>query len=111
MNARTNCVEIRILQPGAETPAIQNEFETWFVKEGDDLVFLCPLRGNPGVDEQLKWFHGMLEFKRKYIRRLEAKGVSMVVRIYITGRSLFLQPESLFLGHHLHLKTEIHLNP
>ena len=111
MNTKTNRVEVRILRPAAKAPEILQEFETWFVKDDEDLVFHCPLSGSPSIDDQLKWFHGMLEFKRKFIRKLEAEGVVTVVRIYITGRLLCLEPESLFLGHHLHLKTQIYLNP
>jgi hypothetical protein len=49
----------------------------------------------------------MLEFHRKFIRKLEASGVQTIVRISVRGRTLMIEPEALLLAHQLHLKTEI----
>ena len=49
----------------------------------------------------------MLEFHRKFIRKLEADGVQTMVHISVRGRSLTIEPEALLLAHQLHLKTQI----
>ena len=64
-------VEIRILSPGNRLQSVQSHFETWFVPEGSDLVFRSALAPELSVSEHLKWFYGMLQFHRKFIRQLE----------------------------------------
>jgi hypothetical protein len=100
-------VEVRILSPGEHAQSVRSNFETWFVPDGTDLVFRSPLAPESSITDQLKWFHSMLEFHRKFIRKLEASGVEMVVRISLRGRTLMIEPEALLLAHQLHLKTEI----
>lgn len=100
-------VQVRISRPGVRAEAIRSHFETWFVPDGDDLVFRSPLAPELSVSDHLKWFHSMLEFHRKFIRKLEADGVHMIVHISVRGRTLSLEPEALLLAHKLHLKTEI----
>ena len=100
-------VYVRVSRPGVRTEAIRDHFETWFVPDGDDLIFRALLDPELSVSEQLKWFHSKLEFHRKFIRKLEADGVETTIHISVRGRSLSIEPEALLLAHQLHLKTEI----
>ncbi len=100
-------VEVRILNPGDRAQAIVSEFETWFVPDGSDLVFRSLLAPELSVSDHLKWFHGMLEFRRKFIRQLEESGIRTVVRISVREHSFVIEPEAVFLAHQLHLTTEI----
>ena len=100
-------VQVRISRPGVRAGAVRSHFETWFVPDGDDLVFRSSLGPELSVSEHLKWFHSMLESHRKFIRKLEADGVHTTVHISVRGRTLSLEPEALLLAHQLHLKTEI----
>ena len=100
-------VEVRVLSPGDRAQSVKAHFETWFVPDGSDLVFRSPLAPESSISEHLKWFHSMLEFHRKFIRKLEADGVQTMVHISVRGRSLTIEPEALLLAHQLHLKTQI----
>jgi hypothetical protein len=100
-------VEVRVCRPGVRTEAVRSHFETWFVADGDDLVFRSPLAPELPVNDHLKWFHGMLEFHRKFIRKLEADGIRTSIHISVRSRTLSLEPEALLLAHQLHLRTEI----
>jgi hypothetical protein len=100
-------VEVRILSPGDQAQSVQSHFETWFVPDGSDLVFRSALSPELSVSEHLKWFHGMLQFHRKFIRQLEESGIRSVVRISVRERSFTIEPEAVFLAHQLHLTTEI----
>ena len=104
-------VEVRILNPGDRAQAVQSEFATWFVPDGSDLVFRSALSPELSVSEHLKWFHGMLQFHRKFIRQLEESGIRSVVRISVRERSFTIEPEAVFLAHQLHLTTEIEFRP
>jgi len=107
MAMHKNCVEVRILCPGDRAQSVQTHFETWFVPDGSDLVFKSALASELSVSEHLKWFHGMLQFHRKFIRQLEGSGIRSVVRISVRERSFTIEPEAVFLAHQLHLTTEI----
>lgn len=100
-------VEVRILNPGERTHSVQSHFETWFKPDGSDLVFRSALSPELSISEHLKWFHGMLQFHRKFIRQLEEAGVRTVIRIAVRERSFTIEPEAVFLAHQLHMKTEI----
>ena len=100
-------VEVCICRPGERAQAVRSHFETWFVSDGADLVFASALSPELSVSEHLKWFHGMLQSHRKFIRQLEDSGIQTVVRVSVRDRSLSIQPEALLLAHQLHLKTEI----
>ena len=104
-------VEVRILSPGDRAQSVQSHFETWFVPDGSDLVFRSALSPELSVSEHLKWFHGMLQFHRKFIRQLEESGIRSVVRISVRERSFAIEPEAVFLAHQLHLTTEIEFRP
>ena len=107
MSMKKHHVEVRILSPGDRTESVRSHFETWFKPDGADLVFPSALSPDLPVSEHLKWFHGMLEFHRKYIRQLEEAGIHTVLRIAVREPSLFIEPEAVLLAHQLHLKTEI----
>lgn len=100
-------VEVRVLSPRARAQSVKANFETWFVPDGSDLVFRSPLAPESSISEHLKWFHGMLKFRRKFIRNLEADGIQTVVCISVRDQSLTIEPEALLLAHQLHLKTQI----
>jgi hypothetical protein len=104
-------VEVRMLSPGDRAQSVQSHFETWFVPDGSDLVFSSALSPELSVSEHLKWFHGMLQFHRKFIRQLEESGIRTVVRISVRERSFTIEPEAVFLAHQLHLTTEIEFRP
>ena len=104
-------VEVRILNPGDRAQAVQSEFATLFVPDCSDLVFRSALSPELSVSEHLKWFHMMLKYRRKFIRQLEESGIRTVVRISVRERSFTIEPEAVFLAHHLHLTTEIDFRP
>jgi hypothetical protein len=82
-----------------------------FVPDGEDFVFQSRLQPDVSVSEHLKWLHGMLQFERKKLRKLQEDGVDMVCCIRLRERSLTIEPEALLLMHQLHLRTEISFNP
>lgn len=100
-------VEVRILRPGERAETVCSHFNTWFKPDGADLVFASALSPELSVSEHLKWFDGMLQWHRKFIRQLEHSGIQSVVRISVRDRSFAIDPEALLLAHQLHLKTEI----
>ena len=109
---RRSHVEVRVLRPGERTSSIQTHFGgSWFVPDKDDLVFRSPLAVELCVSEHLKWLHSMLEHHRKFIRQLEASGLSVVCRVQVRERTVTLEPEALLLAHQLHLPTEIVFRP
>jgi hypothetical protein len=104
-------VEVRVISPGVRASSVTGEQRTWFVPDGEDLVFRSRLPDGASVSEHLKWLHGMLQFQRKHLRQLQEDGVNMVCRIGVRGRSLLIEPEALLLMHHCHLRTEISFSP
>jgi hypothetical protein len=108
----SNRVEVRILHPGEQTASIQRQFDgAWFVPDGPDLVFRSALPSTHTVGEHLKWFHGLLEHHRKFIRQVEASGIRCVCRVQVRAASVTVEPEALLLAHQLHLATEITFRP
>lgn len=75
-------VEIRMLDAGNVADEVRHRFETWFVSDKADLVFRSALRDTGDVNAHLKWFHGMLQHERKFIRRLQSRGLRIVARVY-----------------------------
>lgn len=99
-------VEIRIGCPGPLSRDIASRV-SFFKPDGNDLVFPSWLAADKPIDEHLKWLYGMLQHERKFFRRLEASGVSIVVFIRSQNRELSLTPEALLLMHKFHLPTEV----
>ena len=107
MSIHKHHLEVRILSPGARAKSVLSHFETWFAPDGSDLVFKSALSPELSLSEHLKWFHGMLQVHRKFIRQLEDAGIQTVIRIRVRERSFSIEPEAVLLAHQLHLRTEI----
>lgn len=78
--------------------------------DGEDFVFNSRLAPDVSVSEHLKWLHSILQFERKWLRKLQEDGVDMVCRIRVRGRTVTIEPEALLLMHQCHLRTEISFN-
>jgi hypothetical protein len=100
-------VEIRMLDVDGVADEVRRRLETWFVADESDLVFRSALRDTGDVNAHLKWFAAMLGHQRKFIRQLQSRGVRIVTRVYRDRLPLLIEPESLLLGHKLHLPIEI----
>ena len=101
-------VEIRVRTPDksvAET--IRRKFPTFFLVEGNDLVFRSWLAPDESVSNHLKWLHGMIQHEGAFFRKIGAAGIEVVIGIRSSTRPLCLAPEALLLAHKLHLTTEI----
>jgi hypothetical protein len=104
-------VEIRMLDAGNFADEVRHQLKTWFVSDKADLVFRSALRETGDVNAHLKWFHGMLLHERKFIRRLQSQGLRIVARVYCDQLPVVIEPESLLLGHKLHLPIEVVATP
>jgi len=100
-------VEVRATNPTPATAKLLGRFGAWFVPAGDDLVFRSQLRDCGDVNQHLQWLHGMLQHERKLIRRLDAEGAGLSVRIYCDRLPITLAPESLLIAHQMHLPIEV----
>src|SRR5690349_13547138 len=80
-------VEVQILRPSESGQSALWHFETWFRRDGADVVCRSALSPEVSVSEHLKWFHGMLQSHRKFIRQLEEAGIQTVIRIAVRERS------------------------
>jgi hypothetical protein len=94
--------------PKTTAEKILKKFPTYFRAEGEDLVFHSWLADQDSATEHLKWLLGVVQFERKFFRKLEAGGAAAVVAIRSHTRPLCIEPEALLLAHKLHLVTEIH---
>ena len=103
-------VEVRVINPGPRASSLAEANQTWFKADGDD--FVCDSRLDPtaSVSDHLKWLHGVFQFERKKLRKLQEDGVEMVCRIRLKTRTLSIEPEALLLIHQCHLRTEISFN-
>jgi hypothetical protein len=101
-------VELRVVKAG---PRASSFATAGFTPDGEDFVFQSRLEPTDSVSEHLKWLHGIFQFERRRLRKLQEDGVDMVCRIRVRGRTVSIEPEALLLMHKCHLRTEISFNP
>jgi len=101
-------VEVRAINPSTAGAAALARFgSTWFVQDGDALVFRSQLHESGDVDQHMHFLFRMLQHGRKLFRRLRAEGMDLVVRVYCDRLPVKIAPESLLLGHKMQLPIEL----